>query len=186
MNARHILTAAALGLGLTVSGGVASAQYETAPVMATNSSGDCYTTGGPGNWTISCGDINYAPGRAVVVAPTVDTADAAGVSGTTTRTPATVSSEPLPEPAPTSTETLATDSPSDTTSSTGTVATETDRDADNYADALEAEAGLDPTNPTPTMMAWPMAMSSRSIAPIPRSGIAMATPSLTARNCSAS
>lgn len=147
MNARHILPAAAIGLGLALSGGVASAQYETAPVLATNSTGTCYTTGTPGNWTISCGDINYAPGRAVVVAPTVDTADAAGVSGTTTRTPATISNEPLPEPASTSTETLATDTPANTTSPTGTVATETDRDADNYADALEVEVGLDPTNP---------------------------------------
>ncbi|MFT4040637.1 MAG: hypothetical protein QM692_20825 [Thermomicrobiales bacterium] len=139
---KRTLATIALGLGLAVTGAV-SASAQTAPpgVASINTTGNCVTTGSPGNWTISCGDINYSPGNAVMVAPTVNTSNAAGSDGTTSRpapAPDTTASDPAPSTM---------DASADSSTSTGTVATAEDRDGDNYPDALEAEAGLDPTNP---------------------------------------
>jgi len=52
--------------------------------------------------------------------------------------------EPVADTAPV--ETVATDTTEPVAADTG-VATETDLDADNYADALEPDLGLDPSNP---------------------------------------
>lgn len=134
---KRTIATVALGLGL-IAGGAASAQAQQAPpgVTSINTTGNCVTTGTPGNYTISCGDINYSPGNAVMVAPRIDTSNAAGSDGTTARpAPDTTRSDSAP----------VADAVDDDMS--GTVASETDRDGDNYPDALEAEAGLDPTNP---------------------------------------
>lgn len=141
---KKIIATVALGMGL-VAGSAVSAQAQTsAPgVSSINTTGNCVTSGSPGNWTVSCGDINYSPGNAVMVAPRIDTSNAAGSDGTTTRTSdsGTLNASPAPAPVSAPIEDVASDS------ATGTVATAEDRDADNYPDALEAEAGLDPTNP---------------------------------------
>lgn len=132
MNAQRFLAVVTLGLGLIAAGGVASAQAQYAPIVSTNTTGNCVTYGTPGNWTISCGDINYAPGQAVVVAPTIDTSSAAGTSG--------VAPAPVAAPAP------VLDTSGEAAPIENAVASESDRDADNYTDALEAEIGLDPSN----------------------------------------
>jgi hypothetical protein len=141
---KKAIATVALGLGL-VAGSTISAQAQQTPpdVASINTTGNCVTTGTPGNWTISCGDINYSPGNAVMVAPRIDTSNAAGTDGTTIRSSDSGSLNASPAPAPVSApvDDVAADSP------TGTVATAEDRDADNYPDALEAEAGLDPANP---------------------------------------
>jgi hypothetical protein len=143
---KKAIATVALGIGLIAGSGVSAfAQTSSPSVSSLNTTGNCVTTGSPGNWTVSCGDINYSPGNAVMVAPRVDTSNAAGADGTTSRSsnPGTLNASPAPAPAPVS-------APVDDAAPdpvTGTVATAEDRDADNYPDALEIEAGLDPTNP---------------------------------------
>ncbi len=141
---KKAIATVALGFGL-IAGSAVSAQAQQTPpdVASINTTGNCVTTGTPGNWTISCGDINYSPGNAVMVAPRINTSNAAGIDGTTNRSSDAGSLNASPAPAPVSApvDEVAGDS------TTGTVATAEDRDADNYPDALEAEAGLDPTNP---------------------------------------
>ncbi len=133
-----------MGFGL-IAGSAVSAQAQQAPpgVASLNTTGNCVTTGTPGNWTISCGDINYSPGNAVMVAPTINTSNAAGSDGITNRSSnsGTLNASPAPAPVAAPVDDVTSDT------ATGTVATADDRDADNYPDALEAEAGLDPTNP---------------------------------------
>ena len=141
---KKTIATVALGFGLIAGSGVSAyAQTSSPAVSSINTTGNCVTTGSPGNWTVSCGDINYSPGNAVMVAPRIDTSNAAGSDGTSTRSSDAGTLNASPEPAPVS-------APVDDVSGdsvTGTVATAEDRDADNYPDALEAEAGLDPTNP---------------------------------------
>ena len=141
---KKAIATVALGLGL-LSGSTVSALAQQAPpdVASINTTGNCVTTGSPGNWTISCGDINYSPGNAVMVAPTINTSNAAGLDGTTNRSSnsGTLNASPAPAPVSAPAEDLSSDA------TTGTVATAEDQDADNYPDALEADAGLDPTNP---------------------------------------
>ena len=141
---KKAIATVALGFGL-IAGSTISAQAQQAPpdVASINTTGNCVTTGTPGNWTVSCGDINYSPGNAVMVAPTINTSNAAGSDGVTNRSSNSGSLNASPAPAPVAAPVDG--AASDTT--TGTVATAEDRDADNYPDALEAEAGLDPTNP---------------------------------------
>lgn len=141
---KKAIATVALGLGL-MTGSAISAQAQQAPpdVASINTTGNCVTTGSPGNWTISCGDINYSPGNAVMVAPRINTSNAAGSDGTTTRSSdnGTLNASPAPAPVAALVDDVSTDSV------TGTVATAEDRDGDNYPDALEAKVGLDPTNP---------------------------------------
>lgn len=139
---KKAIATVALGFGLIV-GSAISAQAQQAPpdVASINTTGNCVTTGTPGNWTISCGDINYSPGNAVMVAPTINTSNAAGTDGTTNRSSNSGSLNAAPAPVSAPVDEVTSDT------ATGTVATADDRDADNYPDALEAEAGLDPTNP---------------------------------------
>jgi hypothetical protein len=140
---KKAIATVALGFGL-IAGNAVSAQAQQTPpdVASINTTGNCVTTGTPGNWTISCGDINYSPGNAVMVAPRIDTSNASGSDGTTIRSSddGTLNASPAPDPVSAPADDVSSDSV------TGTVATAEDRDADNYPDALEAEAGLDPTN----------------------------------------
>lgn len=140
---KRVIATVALGMGL-IAGSAVSAQAQTSSpgVSSINTTGNCVTSGSPGNWTVSCGDINYSPGNAVMVAPRIDTSNASGTDGTTTRSsdPGSLNAAPAPAPVSASVEDVSSDSV------TGTVATAEDQDADNYPDALEAEAGLDPTN----------------------------------------
>jgi hypothetical protein len=124
-----------VGIGLSVSlagaHGVVLAQEGITPAITTNANGDCVTYGTPGNWTISCGDLGPGSGLMVVTPPvTVDTA------------PLSTDVSPAPAPAPVSDPAPVADPPATTETA---VATELDQDADNYADALEPDAGLDPT-----------------------------------------
>src|SRR5690348_8999740 len=98
---KKAIATVALGFGL-IAGSTISAQAQQAPpdVASINTTGNCVTTGSPGNWTVSCGDINYSPGNAVMVAPRIDTSNAAGLDGTTTRTsdPGSLNASPAPAP----------------------------------------------------------------------------------------
>ena len=127
---RFIGVAISLSLGLVGAQSVALAQETVAPAITTNANGDCFTSGSPGDWTIVCGDLGPGSGLMVVTPPVA--VDTVPVSADVVPAPApAVDPEPAADPAPETTETA--------------VATQADRDADNYADALEAEAGLDPT-----------------------------------------
>lgn len=138
MKMKTFITSITLGLGLVAATGAGPAAAQNGTIDGINTTGNCVTSGTPGNYTVSCGDINYSPGQAITVSPTVDTSYATGDSGVRPAPDVEPVAAPVAEPAP---ETSTT-----TDSETGAVATETDRDADNYADALEVEAGLDPTN----------------------------------------
>jgi hypothetical protein len=124
-----IIFAASLSLGLIGFRGAAVAQNSGVPIVTTNASGTCVVSPSPdtpganaGDWTVTCGDIGPGSGMMVVSPPPATTA------------PAPVDVAPAPS------------APMETIPAETAVATETDLDADNYADALEPEAGLDPTN----------------------------------------
>jgi hypothetical protein len=144
MNLRR-LSVAAVSLSLALAGmhGGALAQIKDAPIITGNVNGSCVTTPSvnstgviAGVWTITCGDLNPGAGTTVIGPPSMATNPAPVVAPEPAPEPV---SEPAPvtEPAPENTETA----PVETA-----VATESDLDADNYADALEADLGLDPTN----------------------------------------
>lgn len=122
---KRVIIAISLGFAFAGAQGVA-ALAQDAPVVLTNTTGDCATYGSPGNWTIVCGDLNPGSGTRVIGPPSVDTVP--------------VSTNPAPAPAPAPATEAAPDAPSEA------VASETDRDGDNYDDAAEAEIGLDPSN----------------------------------------
>jgi hypothetical protein len=131
---RWIIVTISLGAILAGSSGVAVAQGNAAPVIHSNASATCVVapTGNPlgansGDWTISCGDIGPGSGLTVIGPPVVESAPLDVAPG-----PA-VAPAPVAAPAPETTEEAA--------------ATGTDLDADNFADALEWDAGLDPSNP---------------------------------------
>jgi hypothetical protein len=133
---RLITVALSLSLSLVGAQSVALAQLAGAPGIVSTANGDCVTSGSPGDWTITCGDLGPGSELMVVSPPVaVDT-----VPASTDLAPAPA---PAPEPAPVAEP--VSDTSGDAVTTETAVATETDRDADNYADALEAEAGLDPT-----------------------------------------
>lgn len=133
---RFVGVAISLSLSLVGTQGGALAQEAGAPGITTTTSGDCVTSGTVGDWTIVCGDLGPGSGLMVVSPPVVEDTVPASI-------------DPLPAPAPAPEPVPVAEPASDTSeaalSTETAVATETDRDADNYADALEAEAGLDPT-----------------------------------------
>lgn len=139
---KHLLTGAlSLGLGLASLSGVASAQ--TPVGLVTNADGANVSsragvnpTADGGGGTVIYGDITTGPGSHVIGAPTVNTE------------PAPVDAAPADVPADTYVPEDAGYLPADTTAadSTGAVASDTDADADNIADALEWDLGLDPGN----------------------------------------
>src|SRR4051812_29759004 len=143
MNLRRLFVAAvSLSMGLAGVQGDALAQIKDAPLITGNVEGNCVTspsgnTSGvsAGDWTITCGDIAPGPGLTVIGPPSVTSAPAPVVAPEPVAAPA---AEPAPVVAADTAEPVAADT---------AVATETDLDADNYADALEPDLGLDPSNP---------------------------------------
>ena len=149
---RRLIATISLSLGLSLGGvhGGVLAQQAAPPVISGNVIGDCGAGANAGGSTITCGDLNRAPGMTVITP--------AGVE----KGPLPMEVAPAPEPAPDAEPVLAddpapVDEPAaettvdavepDTTAEPDTaVASETDLDADNYPDALEVEVGLDPNN----------------------------------------
>jgi hypothetical protein len=138
---RILAGALSLGLGLASLSGTASAQMPAG--ISTNADGSYVTsragvnpTADGGGGTVIYGDITTGPGYHVVGAPTVSYAPA----------PVAEPAGTAPEEAAAPVETSA--APVETTGadSTAAVASETDADADNIADALEVDLGLDPAN----------------------------------------
>jgi hypothetical protein len=141
---RRLIVRVSLSLSLAgVPGGVL-AQQTAAPVITGNVIGDCGAGGHAGDATITCGDLNRAPGMTVITP--------AGVE----RGPVPIDVVPAPEPAPEVesapvNEPAPVDAPAsettvDAVEANTAVAGESDLDADNYPDAVEVEVGLDPTN----------------------------------------
>ena len=158
------IAAAALAASLWV--GTVSAQSESASAEDGKSASDApaETDSGPdvplgANLTPSLGALPLGPGilsgpgsgqpgsSSVSMAPGTLTAGAANEGINAVRAPeAEPAPAPVAEPAP---EPVADTAPAETVDAVATdtaVATATDQDADNYADALEAELGLDPTS----------------------------------------
>jgi hypothetical protein len=142
MNVQRFVVAT-LSLGLCLAGmhSGALAQVKDAPIITGNVNGNCVTSpsvnttgANAGDWTITCGDISPGSGLTVIGPPSVASDPAPLVAPEPVAAPATEPAPVVAEPAP---ETV----PADTA-----VATETDLDADNYADALEWDLGLDPNN----------------------------------------
>jgi hypothetical protein len=138
---RLIIAAVGLSVGLAGVQGGALAQIKDAPIITGNVEGNCVTSpsmnatgANAGDWTITCGDISPGPGMTVIGPPSVTSDPAPMVAPEPVAVPV---NEPAPVVATDATEPV----PADTA-----VASETDLDADNYADALEAELGLDPSN----------------------------------------
>jgi hypothetical protein len=130
---RLIVAAVSLSLGLGGLSGSALAQTNSGLVVIDDASGTNGTNGLRGNCEMSgsgrdrlvtCTDLRPGDGIAITDPP-AETAP--------------VATEVAPAPAPSSEEATA----PETTEMA--VATPTDQDADNFADALEPEAGLDPT-----------------------------------------
>ncbi len=120
---------------------VAMAQEKGVQGIATNADGAYVTstaglnpTANGAGGTIIYGDITTGPGYTVIGPPTV-------IQNGTSPDPVVVNA-PEPAPAPVAETVDAEPVVADTA-----VATETDLDADNYADALEWDLGLDPNNP---------------------------------------
>jgi hypothetical protein len=138
---RLIIATLGLGLGLAGMHGGALAQMKDAPIITGNVSGNCVTSpsgnttgANAGDWTITCGDIAPGPGMTVIGPPSLSSDPAPVLAPDPVVAPATEPAPVVAEPAP---ETVVTDT---------AVATESDLDADNYADALEWDLGLDPNN----------------------------------------
>jgi hypothetical protein len=143
MNLKRLIVAAvSLGMGLAGVHGGALAQINEAPIITGNVNGNCVTSpsvtttgASAGDWTITCGDISPGAGMTVIGPPSVASEPAPVVAPEPVVEPV---SEPAPLVAAETTEPVATDT---------AIATESDLDADNYADALEWDLGLDPNNP---------------------------------------
>lgn len=134
-----------LGLGLASLSGIASAQ--TPSTLTTNADGANVSsragvnpTADGGGGTVIYGDITTGPGNHVIGLPTVNTV-AAPVANP-------VDAAPTDVPEASYVPADAGYAPEDTTVSdgSGAIASETDADADNIADALEWDLGLDPGN----------------------------------------
>jgi hypothetical protein len=140
---RLMIATVGLSLGLTAMHGGALAQVKDAPIITGNVNGNCVTSpsvnttgANAGDWTITCGDISPGAGLTVIGPPSV-ASEPIPVVAPEPVMPAT-DPAPVAEPAPETTETAITDT---------TVATLDDLDADNLADALEWDLGLDPNTP---------------------------------------
>jgi len=143
---KYILTGAiSLGLGLASLTGNATAQ--TPAGISTNADGSYVTsragvnpTADGGGGTVIYGDITTGPGYQVIGAPAISTAPAALAEP--------VNSAPVttPEDAYVPEESTYVPEGAAAADDTGGVASGTDADADNIADALEWDLGLDPSN----------------------------------------
>jgi hypothetical protein len=125
-----------LSLGLAGLGG-AMAQEVIPGGISTNADGSYVTstagvnpTANGGGGTIIYGDITTGPGHTVIGSPPVVQTNPEPVAA------------PVTEPAPVEAAPVDTAAPADTA-----VATASDQDADNIADELEWDRGLDPSNP---------------------------------------
>jgi len=139
---RRLIVTVSLSLSLAgVPGGVL-AQQTAAPVISGNVIGNCGAGANASGSTITCGDLNPAPGMTVITPAGVETA------------PVPMDVAPAPEPAPEA-EPAPGDEPAlvdepvaettvDAVEADTAVASETDLDADNYPDTLELDVGLDP------------------------------------------
>ena len=135
-----------LTVGLIASSGVASAQQTEGPFILGNIDSTCSTSGpGPGNWTITCGDIAPGSGTTLITPPSVDSV-LAPVDVAPAPAPA---SEPAAEPA--AVDDPATDVPAD----------------------VVAETAV--RTPTPMVMASAMTTRSPSMPRTPGSGTPMGT-----------
>jgi hypothetical protein len=139
---RLIVTAVSLSMGLAGVHGGALAQINGVPAITGNVDGSCVTSpsvtttgANAGDWTITCGDIAPGPGLTVIGPPSV-----------TSEPVPIVAPEPVAEPASEPAPVVATE-PTEPVAADTAVATDADLDADNYADALEWDLGLDPSNP---------------------------------------
>jgi len=132
---RYLIVTIGLSLSLFGLPGGVLAQQTAPPIITGNVSGPCVAGVNAGDSTITCGDLRPAPGLTVITP--------AGVE----KGPAPVDVAPVPAPAPEA-EPAPVDEPAPVAEPAPetTVASETDLDADNYPDALEVEAGLDPNN----------------------------------------
>lgn len=139
---KHIVAGAlSMSLGLFSLSGIASAQMPAS--ISTNADGSSVSsragvnpTADGGGGTVIYGDITTGPGYHVIGAPTVNT-EPAPVDAALAEVPGDASFPEdmsyVPE------ESVVADG-------SGAVASDTDADADNIADALEWDLGLDPTN----------------------------------------
>ena len=137
---RLTIATVSLGMSLAAMHGGALAQVNDAPIITGNVNGNCITSpsvnttgANAGDWTITCGDITPGAGLTVIGPPSVASEPVPVVAPE----PVAPAADPAPvaEPAP---ETAVTDT---------TVATPADLDADNLADAMEWDLGLDPNTP---------------------------------------
>jgi hypothetical protein len=145
---RLIIATVSLSIGLTGMHGGALAQVKDAPIITGNVDGNCITSpsvnttgANAGDWTITCGDISPGPGLTVIGPPSLASEPAPVVAPEPVVAPANEPAPVVAEPAPVVAEPAPETAVADTA-----VATESDLDADNYADALEADLGLDPTS----------------------------------------
>lgn len=135
---RLMITALSLSLGLASLAGQVAAQ-ENAAGISTNADGSYVTstagvnpTANGGGGTIIYGDITTGPGYTVIGPPSV---------AQTSPPPA-----PVPEPAPEFVPVAEAPVETAVAENSLAVATDTDLDADNIADELEWNLGLDPAN----------------------------------------
>ena len=142
---RLVIMAVTVTLSLAAVTGGAVAQEKTVSGITTNADGSNVrstaglnpTANGEGG-TIIYGDLNLGPGTNIIGPPsTVNAAPPPETVPVAAPEPA-----PVTTTEPTTTETAVTD----TTATDTAVATATDLDADNYADELEWDLGLDPNN----------------------------------------
>ncbi|MCD6059128.1 MAG: hypothetical protein K0Q89_2658, partial [Thermomicrobiales bacterium] len=145
---RLIIATVSLSIGLTGMHGGALAQVKDAPIITGNVDGNCITSpsvnttgANAGDWTITCGDISPGPGLTVIGPPSLASEPAPVVAPEPVVAPANEPAPVVAEPAPVVAEPAPETAVADTA-----VATESDLDADNYADALEGDLGLDPSN----------------------------------------
>jgi hypothetical protein len=147
---RRLIVTMSLGLTLVGAHSGALAQQAAAPVISGNVIGNCGADASTGGSTITCGDLNRTPGMTVITPAGVETGSALMDVAPAPEPAPEVEAAPVDEPAPVAepaAETPVEAIDADTAVEPDiAVASETDRDADNYADALEVEVGLDPTN----------------------------------------
>ena len=120
-------------------------------ISATN--GDAAALG-PGDATAAPGTVTGGSGTALLGPDGTYAVNEISPSNVTVGDSGALAPEPVYEPAPEAAVEPVAAEPvaaepvaADTAAAETTVASETDLDADNYADALELEVGLDPTNP---------------------------------------
>jgi hypothetical protein len=125
---KRVSIVVSLSVSLFAGSGVATAQKTGEPFIVGNIDSTCDTSGaGPGDWTITCGDISPGSGM-TVIEPSVD----AGLAPGDVVSEVIPASDPAPEPA--AADEPATEAPADAMADTAEV---TDSDGDALSDAYE-------------------------------------------------